>query len=80
MKSKWPSSRVPEDKQQDEREMKLTLTIPSRFELGSREGPTILSWMTLFNHQEETLKVSCCYLYSKCVKNGGFYLGAFGGH
>ena len=30
--SKWPSSRVTEDKRRDEREMKFTLTMPSRVE------------------------------------------------
>ena len=31
----------------------------------------LMSWMILFYPQEDTLKVSCWYLYYKCVRNGG---------
>ena len=45
-----------------------------------RTGSFSMSWMTLFCPKEDTLKVSCWYLYYKCVKNGGSFLGVLGGH
>ena len=39
-----------------------------------------MSFMILFYSKEDTLKVSCLYLYSKCVRNGGSRRGVLGGH
>ena len=45
-----------ENNRRDEREMKITLTMAIRVEVGLRKRPTQLSWMTLFNPQEYILK------------------------
>ena len=34
-------------------------------------GSSLISWM-FFYPREDTLKVSCWYLYGKCVKKGGY--------
>ena len=44
-----------------------------------RTWSSLMSWMILFYPQEDTLKVSCWYLYWKCVKNGGSRRGVLGG-
>ena len=36
-----------------------------------RTGSSVMSSMILFYPKEDALKVSCSYLYWKCVKNGG---------
>ena len=38
-----------------------------------------MSWITLFDTKEDTLKVLCWYLYYKCVKKGGSFMIILGG-
>ena len=44
-----------------------------------RTGSSLMSWRILFYPKEDTLKVSCWYLYHKCVRNGGVRRGLLGG-
>ena len=43
-----------------------------------RTWSSLMSWMILFYPKKDTLKFSCWYLYKKCVKNGGSFMGVLG--
>ena len=44
-----------------------------------RTGSSLMSWMTFFEPNEDTLKISCWYLYWKCVRKGESRRGVLGG-
>ena len=44
-----------------------------------RTGSSLISWVTLFDPQEVTLKDSCQYRHYKCIKNGRSFMGVLGG-
>ena len=45
-----------------------------------RTGSSLKLWKYLVDTEDNILKVSCWYLYWKCVKNGGSFMWVLGGY